>query len=395
MNSINDFAALRPSVEPLDAATADELWARVTGTASATARSDGHVDDDREVHVLTALPDDRRPSGPVRRRQWAMAAAAALVVVGVGAAVLVGGGDPTPEALPAAEQPSDGVGLPVDGSVEDRVPEPPLLQVEADGWTMTSFSDEMGAGNGAGTPSSILAPTDSLDRWIRFTELPGDFPTTTLSFDAATDTYLLLTTGDGTLVGAQSWGFDGATFQQIATDALTSGTVPDGYGYLSARDAAQWNRLVFLEFSSVVPARRIGIVLSPGGASQMADGAASTAEFRIVDPPEDGPRIATRVDGFWGVNVIAHGFESDEELLGMLASLVVVDPARFDDAVAGMPTTVPVDSTTPDGSVVSPQCTVPEGCDGSASPRATLEARVAGEFPGDAVTVLSDMSTRS
>jgi len=141
--------------------------------------------------------------------------------------------------------------------------------------------------------------------------------------------------------------------------------------------------------------RRIGIVLSPGGASQMADGAASTAEFRIVDPPEDGPRIATRVDGFWGVNVIAHGFESDEELLGMLASLVVVDPARFDDAVAGMPTTVPVDSTTPDGSVVSPQCTVPEGSDGSASPRATLEARVAGEFPGDAVTVLSDMSTRS
>jgi len=83
-----------------------------------------------------------------------------------------------------------------------------------------------------------------------------------------------MTTGDGTLVGAESWGFDGTTFQQIATDALTSGTVPDGYEYLSARDAAQWNRLVFLEFSSVVPARRIGIVLSPGGASQMPDGAA-------------------------------------------------------------------------------------------------------------------------
>ena len=118
---------------------------------------------------------------------------------------------------------------------------------------MTSFSDEMGAGNGAGTPSRILAPIDSLDRWIRFTELPGGFPTTTLPFDAATDTYLQLTTGDGTLVGAESWGFDGATFQQIATDALTSGTVPDGYEYLSARDAAQWNRLVFLEFSSGGP----------------------------------------------------------------------------------------------------------------------------------------------
>jgi len=287
--------------------------------------------------------------------------------------------------------------------------------------------------NGAGTPSSILAPIDSLDRWIRFTELPGDFPTTTLPFDAATDTYLLLTTGDGTLVGAESWGFDGATFQQIATDALTSGTVPDGYEYLSARDAVQWNRLVFLEFSSVVPARRIGIVLSPGGASQMPDGAASTAEFRIVDQPEDGPRIATRVDGFWGVNVIAHGFESDEELLGTLDSLVEVDPARFDDAVAVMPTTVPTDSTTPDGSVASPQCTMPGGCAEPASPRATLdlpgwtvtaadtgdgvtigaeylhasddgrqlqinfypstlETRVANEFTDDAVTVLSDTS---
>jgi len=153
------------------------------------------------------------------------------VVAGVGAVILVGGGDPTPGALPAAEQPTDGVGLPVDEAVGDRVPEPPLLQVHADGWTMTSFAEEIGAGNGAGTPSSILAPIDSLDRWIRFTELPGDFPPTTLPFDAATDTYLLLTTGDGTLVGAESWGFDGATFQQIAIDALTSGTVPDGYEY--------------------------------------------------------------------------------------------------------------------------------------------------------------------
>ena len=132
-----------------------------------------------------------------------MVAAAALVVVGVGAVGLVGGGDPTPEALPAAEQPSDGIGLPVDAAAGDRVPEPPLSQVDADGSTMTSFSDEMGAGNGAGTPSSILAPLDSLEWWIRFTKLPGDFPTTTLSFDAATDTFLLLTTGDGTLVGAE------------------------------------------------------------------------------------------------------------------------------------------------------------------------------------------------
>jgi len=71
--------------------------------------------------------------------------------------------------------------------------------------------------------------------------------------------------------------------------------------------------------------------------------------------------------------VIAHGFESDEELLGTLDSLVEVDPARFDDAVAVMPTTARVDSTTPDGSVVSPQCTVPGGCDEPASPRATLD----------------------
>lgn len=59
MNSINDFAALRPSVEPLDNATANELSAQAPGTMPATARSDGHVDDDRHVHVLTALPDVR------------------------------------------------------------------------------------------------------------------------------------------------------------------------------------------------------------------------------------------------------------------------------------------------------------------------------------------------
>jgi len=202
---------------------------------------------------------------------------------------------------------------------------------------MTSFSDEIGAGNGAGTPSSILAPIDSLDRWIRFTELSGDFPPTTLPFDTATDTYLLLTTGDGTLVGAESWRFDGATFQQI-----TSGTVPDGYEYLSARDAAQWNRLVFLEFSSVVPSRRIGIVLSPAGASRMPDGAASTAEFpddavtvlsytsRVASYP-DGRRYRYNAElgiddtitrpagwGGWLIEVDGQPFEPVEELMAIV-----------------------------------------------------------------------------
>lgn len=129
---------------------------------------------------------------------------------------------------------------------------------------------------------------------------------------------------------------------------------------------------MFLEFSSVVPARRIGIVLAPGGDNLIPDGVASTAEFRIADRPEDGVRVATRVDGFWSTSVTAEGFESDEELLGMLTSLVEVDQARFDEAVATVPS-FPTASTTHDGSLVSPQCTVAGGCDEPASPRATLD----------------------
>ena len=90
----------------------------------------------------------------------------------------------------------------------------------------------------------------------------------------------------------------------------------------------------------------------------------------------------------------AEGFESDEELLGMLASLVEVDPVRFGEAVESVPS-FPTATTLPVGSPAPLRWTVPGGCGEPASPRATLEARVAGEFPGDAVTVLSDTSTGS
>ena len=90
----------------------------------------------------------------------------------------------------------------------------------------------------------------------------------------------------------------------------------------------------------------------------------------------------------------AEGFESDEELLGMLASLVEVDPVRFGEAVESVPS-FPTATTLPVGSPAPLRWTVPGGCGEPASPRATLEARVAGEFPGNVVTVLSDTSTGS
>lgn len=429
MNSLKEFAALRPSVEPLDASTADRVWARATGSSPVHVRSDEHADDEPSTQWAPRTGDDRRAIRPARRRQWTMAAAAALVVVGVGAVILVGGANPSRESAPAGEQPPGGLAAPDSTALADRVPEPPLLQI--DGWAMTSFSDEMGAGNGAGTPSSILAPTDSLDRWIRFTEVPGDFPTTTVPFDAATDSYLLLAANDGTLVAAESWGLDGATFQRLATEALSTGVAPAGYEYLSARDAAQWNRLVFYEFSTDVPTHHLGVVLAPGGGSQLPDGANSTPDFRIAWQPDNGARLATSVDGFWGVSVTAEGFESDGEVLGVLDSLVEVDRARFDEAVAALPSRAP-DSTMPGGRVVSPKCTTP-GCDEPPSPRSaldlpgwtvtaadtgdgvivgaeylyasadgrqlqvnfypsSLQERVAGEFAGDAVVVLGDTS---
>ena len=135
MNSVDDFAAMRPEVESLDSADFDRVWSEIAGTNRQPVISWDSAHAGRTLERTN--PDSQDPQ---QRRLAVLGAAAAFVLGVVGVAILAAVRDDAPDAVQDAVVVDDPVEVITTRTV-DALGTVPQWQIPDAAWSLTAFEE--------------------------------------------------------------------------------------------------------------------------------------------------------------------------------------------------------------------------------------------------------------
>ena len=376
MDELTMFAELRPD-DSLSNTDLDELRSELFPNASPTAHLDSeHPGSDQVVLPFVAAPQSDVPAQ--RRRPSRIAfAAAAVGAIGLGGLWVIadrsGGTPPTVPASQPAESPST---LPAATGVSAY--DMPLVGLTEPGWTVTGAADN----SGSSARAVVWLSKEGFDGpWIEFsTENPGTVNTvpsgdSTIEINGAaarqTDiengVILRWTDPAGNPIEAFGWRVDIdqliALADQVAVSdtGITVAALPAGAGLADKAAGDALGRYAEYRFTHA-DGREVQISFQPGGERGLYQRQGPEADFglggrtdiviggepatiidyAVADPGEvsqsesghdvPSPGGEYRVDiqrGFWTWEFNSSGFDSEQQVVDLVAGATVVDTAAW------------------------------------------------------------------
>jgi hypothetical protein len=172
MNTIDDFAQLRPAVDPPSREHLAGLWSDIAGEPATADLREAEGDSPSvadPTQVIVDLDVARRSGRSTRR--FAIAGAAASLALGVGALALFSGRADAPVIDRNAGSPA--VSTPASTQVIDgqadigEIGEPPMWGMSVPGWTLTEFDDNIGERSERGETVRLFAGPDGVEEsWV-------------------------------------------------------------------------------------------------------------------------------------------------------------------------------------------------------------------------------------